>query len=315
MTNRSALVALRERFQRGEIDKHEFSRQMSAHHASLAEHAQLLAGSDISHVELGSTAVTFVSRFGGARFPCDPTDRGLPPVVALDFGSYETKDFAMVRRLVPRGGTFVDIGANIGWYSVHVALADPTARVLAIEPIPDSYRWLTMAVESNGLANVTTLNAGVAAEAGEIELWLDSGISGAASSAPSSGTAGLQRLTCRAVTIDGVMATNGGRASFVKIDIEGAELFALRGAERVLGEHRPIVFAEMLRKLTRPFGYHPNDIIELMGRHGYRCFRAEGTRLVGFDTMTEETTETNFYFLHPDAHGAALAAAQLGDGA
>jgi FkbM family methyltransferase len=307
MTDRMSLVTLREQYQRGELDKHELSRRLSGHHATLAEHAELLAGTDIERIELAPSEVTFVSRFGGARFPCDPCDRGLPPVVALDFCSYEPKDFAMVRQLVAPGGTFVDLGANIGWYTVHVALADPSARVLAVEPIPASYRWLTQAVARNSLTNVTTLNAGVAASAGEIELWLDTGISGAASSAPSSGTDGLERLTCPAVTIDDLIATHEALASFVKIDIEGAELFALQGGERVLSEQRPIVFAEMLRKLTRPFGYHPNDIIALMRRHGYRCFRAVGTTLVNFTAMTEETTETNFYFLHPDAHGPILA--------
>ena len=312
MTDRSSLVDLRGRHQRGEIDKHELSRRLSTEHVSLSEHARLLTDSDIVRIELGPSEVTFVSRFGEARFPCDPTDRGLPPVVALDFGSYEAKDFAMVRRLVAPGATFVDIGANIGWYTVHVALADPTARVVAVEPIPTSYRWLARAVESNRLTNVVTLNAAVAAEPGEVELWLDAGISGAASSAPSTGTTGLERLACPAVTIDDLVATHGGRASFIKIDIEGAELFALRGAGRVLGEERPIVFAEMLRKLTRPFGYHPNDIIELMRGHGYGCFRAADARLVEFTEMTEETVETNFYFLHRDAHATILRALVAG---
>lgn len=306
MTDQTFLVALREQYRRGELDKHELSRRLSGQHAALAEHAALLTGTDIVRIEISPSEVTFVSRFGGARFPCDPCDRGLPPVVALDFCSYEPKDFAMVRQLVAPGATFVDLGANIGWYTVHVALADPSARVIAVEPIPHSFRWLTRAVEQNALTNVTTLNAGVAAEPGEMELWLDTGISGAASSAPSSGTEGLQRLTCAAITIDDLVTDHGAVAGFVKIDIEGAELFALQGAERVLSEQRPIVFAEMLRKLTRPFGYHPNDIIALMARHGYECFHAVGATLVRFTTMTEETTETNFYFLHPDAHRAVL---------
>lgn len=306
MNQPSTLIDLREQHRRGDLDKHELSRRLSQSHACLAEHAALVEGTDIERIEIAPTKVTLVSRFGGARFPCDPRDRGLPPVVALDFGSYEAKDFAMVRQLVPRSGTFVDIGANIGWYTVHVALEDPTARVIAVEPIPASYRWLTMAVAENSLTNVTTLNAGVAAEPGEIELWLDTGISGAASSAPSAGTDGLERLRAPAVTLDELVASHGGTASFVKIDIEGAELFALRGAERVLAEQRPIVFAEMLRKLTRPFGYHPNDIIALMARHGYACFRAVDRALVAFETMTEETTETNFYFLHPESHRSTL---------
>ena len=110
--------------------------------------AGLLDGSDIAAIELTAGGVTFVSRFGGARFPCDPGDRGLPPVVALNFGSYEAKDFGMLLALVPRGGTFVDVGANIGWYSVHVAVADPTSRAIAVEPIPNSFRALSAALSS-----------------------------------------------------------------------------------------------------------------------------------------------------------------------
>jgi FkbM family methyltransferase len=300
-------LELRQLFLRGELDKHEYSRRMSERHATLNEHVALLAGSNIAAIELTADGVVFVSQFGGARFPCDPTDRGTPPVVSLDFGGYEVKDFAMLLALVPAGGTFVDVGANIGWYSVHVALADPSARVLAIEPIPSSFRWLEGAVGSNGLRNVTTLNVAVAAEPGEVVLYVDAAISGAASSAPSTGPVGLDRVSCPAVTLDDVVTRLGGAVHVLKLDIEGAELFALRGAGNVLARQRPLVFCEMLRKLARPFGYHPNEIIALMRTRDYDCYRAEETRLVPFHTMDEETTETNFYFLHRDAHRAEAA--------
>jgi FkbM family methyltransferase len=300
-------LELRQQFLRGDMDKHEYSRRMSARHAALTEHAALLAGTNVASIELTADGVILVSRQSGARFPCDPTDRGTPPVVSLDFGAYEAKDFAMLLALVPRRATFVDVGANIGWYSVHVALADPTARVLAMEPVPSSYRWLVAAVASNGLQNVTTLNVAAAAEPGELVLFVDAGISGAASSAPSTGPEGLDRVVCPAVTLDDVVARHGGIAHVLKLDIEGAELFALRGASAVLAAHRPIVFCEMLRKLARPFGYHPNDILGLMRGHGYDCYRAEEARLVAFESMNEETVETNFYFLHREAHRAERA--------
>ena len=293
---------LRHQYLRGEIDKHEFSRRIGEHHLTMRYIAELLDGSDIAAIELTAGGVTFVSRFGGARFPCDPGDRGIPPVVALNFGSYEAKDFGMLLALVPRGGTFVDVGANIGWYSVHVAVADKTSRAIAVEPIPSSFRWLSAALTANSLANVTAVNAAVGEERGELTLFVDATISGAASAAPSTGTAGLERITCPVMTVDDLVQDHGGRADVLKLDIEGGELFALRGSRRVLSTQRPIVFCEMLRKLARPFGYHPNDIIALMQGHGYECFRAEDGRLIPFDNMDEETLETNFYFLHRDAH-------------
>src|SRR4051812_14300009 len=96
---------LRQQYLSGALDKHEYARRIGEHHLTLRDLAGLLKGSDISTIELSADGVTFVSRFGGARFPCDPVDRGLPPVVALNFGSYESKDFEMLLALVPRGAT------------------------------------------------------------------------------------------------------------------------------------------------------------------------------------------------------------------
>jgi FkbM family methyltransferase len=293
---------LRQQYLRGELDKHEYARRISEHHLTLSDLSSMLVGSDIARIELSPTGVTFVSRFGGARFPCDPADRGLPPVVALNFGSYEAKDFAMLLALVPRGATFVDIGANIGWYSIHVAVADPTSRVIAVEPIPSSFQWLSAAVSANGLPNVKLVNAAVGDAPGEMTLYVDATISGAASAAPSTGAAGLDPIWSSVVTIDQLVAEGQGAVDVLKLDIEGGELFALRGATAVLTRQRPIVFCEMLRKLARPFGYHPNDIIGLMTEHGYDCFRTEGGRLVKFELMDEDTVETNFYFLHREKH-------------
>ena len=298
--------ALRLSYLRGELDKHEFARQIGEHHRALQDTAGLLEGSDIVAIELTPGTVTFVSRFGRARFPCDPVDRGLPPVVALNFGAYERKDFSMLLKLVPPGGTFVDIGANIGWYSIHVAIADREANVIAVEPIPTSFRWLLAAIAANSLTNVTPLNTAVGAQDGIATLFVDATISGAASAAPSTGEAGLEPVTCSVKTIDEIVASTKGAVEVLKLDIEGGELLALQGASRVLREQRPIVFCEMLRKLARPFGYHPNDIIGLMAAYGYTCYRAETDRLIRFESMDEETVETNFYFLHEDAHAMQL---------
>jgi FkbM family methyltransferase len=293
---------LREEYLKGAVDKHEFARRISDHYLTLGDFASLLAGSDVSAIELTADGVSFVSRFGNARFPCDPADRGIPPIVACNFGQYEPKDFTMLLQLVRPGAVFLDIGANIGWYSVHVAVRDPLARVIAVEPIPSSYRWLVAAIAANNLPNVTAINAAVGAEPGTMTLFVDPTISGAASAAPSTGPEGLQRVECPVSTIDDIVAERGGTVDVVKLDIEGAELLALEGGTRTLAAHHPIVFCEMLRKLTKPFGYHPNDIIALMRGHGYECFRAESGRLVPFAIMDEETVETNFYFLHSQSH-------------
>jgi hypothetical protein len=58
----------------------------------------------------------------------------------------------------------------------------------------------------------------------------------------------------------------------------------------------------MLRKWSARFGYHPNEIIQLLASLGYRCFYASQDRLIGLLAMDETTKATNFFFLHVDKH-------------
>src|SRR5204863_4186469 len=178
-------VALRAEWQAGALDKHAYARRMGVEHQALADYRALLVEGDIASITIDARGVILESRLAEARFVCDPEDRGIPPIVALNFGSYEAKDFAMVMELFADGQTFVDAGANIGWYSIHVAARFPAARVVAFEPVPASYAWLRAHLGLHRLSNVTTVPAGLWSSAGEQVLFIDPTIAGAASVAPS----------------------------------------------------------------------------------------------------------------------------------
>lgn len=102
------------------------------------------------------------------------------------------------------------------------------------------------------------------------------------------------------------MTLSGGgnqlHVDFIKCDVEGAELLAFQGAKETLQRDKPIVFTEMLRKWAAKFNYHPNEIIMLFSTFGYRCFYADGEALKELLVMTDETLETNFFFLHCEKH-------------
>lgn len=92
------------------------------------------------------------------------------------------------------------------------------------------------------------------------------------------------------------------RLDFIKCDIEGAELFALRGGKKTIEKYKPILFVAMLQKWSAKFNYHPNDIIRLMKKVGYHCFEINGEHLSWLSVMTDETVATNFFFLHTEKH-------------
>jgi hypothetical protein len=88
------------------------------------------------------------------------------------------------------------------------------------------------------------------------------------------------------------------RVDLIKCDVEGAELFVLRGAAQVIERDKPIVFLEMLRKWARQFDYHPNDIIGLLAASGYRCWAIGEHALREIEAVDDDTAETNYVFLH-----------------
>ena len=300
------LRRIMERYRQGEIDKHEYSRAMALQHEALSEYVQLLSGSDIATIELTAHGLALRSRLENVVFPFDPTDRGSPGMVSLNFGQYERAEFDMWKRLVPAGATVADIGANIGWYSVHMAAKDATARIFAFEPVPGTYKWLQKAITYNNLPNVVIEQLGISDRTGTMNIYVDPTIAGAASAHPSVYQDTSSPVLVQVTTLDEYATAQGLKFDAIKLDVEGGELAALQGAKRVLTEHRPIVFSEMLRRHARAFGYHPNAIIALMKSLGYACFRIADGQLVAFERMEESTIETNVFFLHRVMHAAAV---------
>lgn len=303
-------LMLQERLRRGTIDKHEYSRAMTIQHGALLEYAQLLAGSDIASIEISTEGIRLRSRLAPVTFAFDPTDRGSPCMVSLNFGRYERAEFDLWRRLVPSGATVADVGANIGWYCAHMAAHDPTARIFAFEPVPGTFEWLRRTMALNSLPNVVIEQLAISDRPGTLVIHVDPTIAGAASAHPTVYGDTSSPVEVRAVTLDEYAAAHNLRLDAIKLDVEGGELAVLRGAGRILDEHRPMVFTEMLRRHARAFGYHPNDIIALMESRGYACFRVAGVGLAVFHAMDDATVETNFFFLHRAHHADAIAALQ-----
>jgi FkbM family methyltransferase len=301
-------LRLREQYRSGAIDKHEYFRLMTVQHEALLDYVQLLAGSDLATIEIDADGIRVRSRLAPVLFPFDPSDRGTPCMVSLNFGQYERAEFDMFRRLVSAGATIADVGANIGWYSAHLAAHDPTSRIFAFEPVPSSFNWLTRTIRLNRLSNVVAEQLAISDRAGTLVIHVDPTIAGAASAHPTVYQDSSTPVQVQAVSLDDYASAHGLKFDAIKLDVEGGELAALKGARRILADERPIVFAEMLRRHARAFGYHPNDIIALMESLGYACFHAALARLVAFRRMEESTLETNFFFLHRDAHAALIGA-------
>jgi FkbM family methyltransferase len=301
----SALNELRAAHERGESTRVEYAMRMREIHAHLQGYSQLIKGTDIGSIVVRDDCVLMITREWDIAIECDPTDMGIPTIVALNFHHYEARDAALLFSLVEDGMTFYDVGANLGWYGLHVARRFPRCRVVAFEPVPHTFKYLRRNIGHNSLGNMQAYPYGLFDEAGERVFFVNPDMMGAASAARPTSAADVREM-CAVRTLDSMSRELGMTPDFIKMDVEGAELMVLRGGHATLKSGQPIIFAEMLRKHAATFGYHPNEIISLLASVGYRCFTSRAGQVMEFLSMDENTIETNFVFLHAARHAAQI---------
>ncbi len=289
-----------------EISKPDYIQQMHAVHTTLFDYSTWLPQTDIASITIQDGEVTMTSRESGIKIVVDRDDKRIAPIEILNFMNYEKHDADMILGLVENGDGVLDIGANIGWYSNTLAKRKPACRILAFEPIPKTFAYLKRNLELNAIKNVEAFNHGFSNEAKELTFYYYPGGSGNASAARLADDAGVVEVKAKVLPLDTFMRDLDFKVDFIKCDVEGAELLVFQGAMETLKKHQPIVFSEMLRKWSAKFDYHPNQIIALFAGLGYRCFAENDGKLKEFVTMTDETAETNFFFMHSQKHAAKI---------
>ena len=296
----------RKAFLAGVMDKHAYSKAMHQHHTLLHDYAELIRGTQVARIIVAEGQVIVVTR-DEIQFICDPNDRYIPPLQLLNVGNYEADEKEILLRLVQPGMNVLDIGANVGWYSLLIAKRLYGCNVYAFEPIPATFSSLKANVETNGFSNIRAFNFGISDQDEQIAFYFSPEISGAASGANILGWDTVTKIDCRVRPLDDVWEELGVRVDFIKCDVEGAELFAFRGGMKCITSDHPIILSEMLRKWSAKFGYHPNEIISLLEGVGYSCYAIAGSRLTRLVRMDERTEATNFGFLHSKNHSDLIA--------
>lgn len=198
--------------------------------------------------------------------------RESPMMWARALGLYEEPKAAAMRSLLRPGATFVDVGANKGDFALLAAsLVGDGGRVLAFEPAPDNCRWIERSLESNPRHPVRLFELALGDADGEVVLHLNAQ-SGAHTLV--AGRAGTQReVRVRLRPLDAVLAELGApRVDALKLDVEGAEVGVLRGAERTLAANPDLV---LLLDLHPQLGVDVPALGAWLSARGFGLYRME----------------------------------------
>jgi FkbM family methyltransferase len=233
------------------------------------------------------------------------------------FRTYEPPLAALIRRsLDTDGASFVDVGANVGVFCFWVAdvLRRREGRAVAIEPLPANYEFLVENIRANGLGTVIdAVPVAVGDAPGELTLW-EHGSGTIANAVPLAWheaaaevatRTGAKVSTVPMSTVDDIVSARAlCNVQFVKVDIEGAELFALRGAAGLLSRDRPLVYAECHREFLRANGVTPADVAAFATGLGFRVAYLRSNGRVVSEGPEEGSRFLDLVLIpqHPSAH-------------
>jgi FkbM family methyltransferase len=286
-----------------ELSKEDFiSSIYENYHSKIFQYSEYLKETNIKKIEISDENVLFYLRDIDLRMVCNEKDFRSTPIETLNYSYYEKEDSKMITEIFDPKMNFFDIGANLGIYSLRLSMLFKESNSFAFEPIKSTYSLLEKNVKLNSLDNISTYNFGFSNKEETKNFFFYPEGTGNASSKNVSDKEDILEVECKLKKLDDFIKNFPSKPDFIKCDVEGAELFVFEGGVSTIKEYKPIVFSEILRKWSRKFDYNPNDIFDLFYDIGYKSYFPISGKLHPFGYMDEETTATNFFFLHEKNH-------------
>lgn len=200
----------------------------------------------------------------------------------------EEREMSLLPEFIRPGDEAIDLGANYAYYTAPMSgLVGPTGKVYAFEPIPFTAKVFRKLISRLGIHNVELTEKGAGARNERVVFHVPLQDFGA----PSAGISHIgsrnndlpgrdqyyafdrhEAISCDVVAIDDYLLPRLSRLSFIKIDIEGAEYFALQGMQRTLEKFKPVILVEIQRFFLQGFDLTEEQVIGLIGEMGYEMF-------------------------------------------
>lgn len=229
----------------------------------------------------------------------------------IDNRLVEEKEMELLPYFLKKDCNAIDIGANYAYYTI--SMARQSKKVFAYEPIPFTHKVCGMLIKHYKLKNVDLFLQGVG-ERNEIKQFnvpvVDFGGISAGQAHIADRNNELsgkeqhyqfnknETYDCEVVALDTTL-TDPTPISFVKMDIEGAEYFALKGMTRLIETHKPVILIEINPFFLEGFKIKESDLRDLISKSGYKTFvySKESKKLQAFSSAY---FESNYILIHEE---------------
>jgi len=194
----------------------------------------------------------------------------------IETGAYQDHVWLSLVKRSTEGSVVIDVGAHFGVFTIKAAKkVGNTGRVVAIDPNPEILKLLRVNIAASNVDNVTVVPVACTAR-DEILTFYASPLAntGESSLARENATVPLasapREYQVRGMALDNIVRELGlKRVDAVKIDVEGAELEVLKGAQRTLEQFHPLIVVEIGPEKEVPFHAKPDDVVSLLKQAGY----------------------------------------------
>ncbi len=208
----------------------------------------------------------------GKQFLVNSSDTALAPYLIMR-GVYAADETALLKRILKPSMTYIDVGANIGYFSVLASdLVGETGKVIAFEPDEANFKLLEKNIALNRAQNITAVKKGLSDTIGTARFYLNEKNLCSHTMVPREGDRVVEIETA---TLDRYL--NGDSADVIKLDVEGAEPLALAGMQKTILENQELILlTEFFPEALRRGGFDPKKYLDDLLSLGFILYRVEG---------------------------------------
>lgn len=288
-------------FRENIISWHEYMSRIHEFNKLLFGFSLRIKSSIIEAIEITRNSILFRFSEPKIQMYTDGACRSAPFEI-MNFGHYEPEE-PLVYSMIQDGYSIFDIGAHIGWFSINFAVRYPNSKIFSFEPIKDTFEILLKNLEINNIKNINYFNYGFCEHQRDANFYYFKGGSVLASEQNLIDKDNVVSKNVHLKRLDEVVKDlKLSTLDFFKCDVEGSELFVIKGGISTIARFKPIIYIELYPPWCTKFGYSTSDVLDILAEYGYRCFWQKNGQLIETAVIDESLDVYNFFFLETTKH-------------